>query len=81
MINADRYLLISSQRSYFYDQKKNLENEIERLSQLYKKNYYKKKTLKVENDELCEKLLTTAKKFEIEISNFKNQVNFDFFVR
>ena len=46
IVNADRYLLVSGQRNYFYDQKIYYTSEIERLTALYQKHYYKKRELK-----------------------------------
>jgi hypothetical protein len=42
LINSDRFLLLSGQRSYFYEQKEFYTAEIERLNNLYQKAYFKK---------------------------------------
>jgi hypothetical protein len=45
LINADRFLLLSGQRTYFYEQKIYYMKEIERLSEIYQKAYHKKTKL------------------------------------
>ena len=46
LINADRYLILSGQRTYFYEQKIYYMKEIERLSEIYQKAYHKKRSYK-----------------------------------
>jgi Tfp pilus assembly protein PilO len=78
LINADRYLLVSGQRFYFYEQKKSLQSEIERLNELYKKYYYKKKMQKVDLAELKEKMAKMVSRYESEISGYKSRVKIKF---
>lgn len=75
LINADRFLLVSGQRFYFYEQKKNLQSEIERLNELYKKYYYKKKKQKVDVAEMKEKLAKSISRYESEIAIYKSRVS------
>ena len=74
LINADRFLLVSGQRFYFYEQKKHYQSEIERLNELYKKYYYKKKKQKVELLEIKEKMTKTVNKYENEIASYRSRV-------
>ena len=46
LVNADKFLLISGQRSYFFEQKNFYLKEISRLEKLYNKFRFKKQTYK-----------------------------------
>ena len=74
IINADRFLLASGQRGYFYEQKRNLNNEIDRLNNLYKNSYYKKKLWKKKYFEREEENMRKISKLENDVSNYKNKV-------
>lgn len=67
-------MLISGQRFYFFEQKRDLQAEIERLNLLYKKNYYKKKEYKKNITELQDKFNKTINRYDAEINNYKNRV-------
>lgn len=74
LINADRFLLLSGQRFYFYEQKKYLQAEIDRLNELYKKYYYKKKNQKEQILKLKEEITKSIGKYEMELNYYKNKV-------
>lgn len=67
-------MLLSGQRFYFYEQKKNLQAEIDRMNELYKKYYYKKKNQKAEILQLKEEITKNISKYEMEINFYKNKV-------
>ena len=74
IINADRFLLASGQRGYFYEQKRTLSIEIERLNNLYKNYYYKKKTWKKKYIDKEEENVNRFIKLENEITAYKKKV-------
>jgi hypothetical protein len=74
LVNADRFLLVSGQRGYFYEQKKNLMIEIERLNDLYKSYYYKKKEWKKKYIDKEEENVKKVNKLEQELNLYKNRV-------
>ena len=74
IINADRFLIASGQRGYFYEQKKNLTVEIERLNKLYMDYYYKKKTWKKKYEDREEENFKKFNKLDNEINAYKNKV-------
>ncbi len=74
MINADRFMIISGHRNYFYDQKNFYLSEISRISDLMEKAKYKKKEykkLKVEIEIQMEKELGRLEK---DIQYFRDKV-------
>ncbi len=74
MINADRFLMISGQRGYFYEQKNFFQQEVERLNEMFKKNYYKRQKWKNKYYELNNELIQTKNKLEKEIESLREKV-------
>ena len=74
LINADRFIMISGQRGYFYEQKEFLSLEIERLNNLYKKNYYKKREWKKKYNDSHSKL--SSSRYTCIGAGFHNQNEF-----
>lgn len=46
LVNADRYLIVSGHRNYFYDQKNYYLSDIARITELYENSKFKKKSYK-----------------------------------
>ena len=74
LINADRFIMISGQRGYFYEQKEFLSLEIERLNNLYKKNYYKKREWKKKYNDSNNEYLQNKNKLLKEVANYIDRV-------
>ena len=74
LINADRFIMISGQRGYFYEQKEFLSLEIERLNNLYKKNYYKKREWKKKYNDSNNEYLQNKNKLLKEVANYRDRV-------
>ena len=66
--------MISGQRGYFYEQKEFLSLEIERLNNLYKKNYYKKREWKKKYNDLNNEYLQNKNKLLKEVANYRDRV-------
>lgn len=74
LINADRFLLVSGQRSYFYQQKDNYIFQIEKTRELFEKCRVKKKHFKKINKEIKALMSSEAVRFEKEISFLREKV-------
>jgi hypothetical protein len=74
LINADIFLIASGHRSYFYETKNKLQSEIERLNELYKKCYYKKKSWKSKCSDIEAHHSKYQKKLEKELEYYKLKV-------
>ena len=66
--------MISGQRGYFYEQKEFLSLEIERLNNLYKKNYYKKREWKKKYNDSNNEYLQNKNKLLKEVANYRDRV-------
>lgn len=77
LINSDRFLISSNQRSYFYDQKAYYLQETARLQSLYEKAYYKKREYKKNFKTLKESHEDIIRKFEREIMYLKQKLYSD----
>ena len=71
LINADIYLLISGQRTYFFDQRRHFMDEIERLTKLYTKYKAKKYEWKQKYVDQGEIFQGTVARLETEISHLR----------
>jgi len=74
LVNSDRFLLVSNQRSYFNDQKNFYKFEIERLTNLYEKAYHKKRSYKKNYKELIVLKEDLVLKYEREIMYLKQNL-------
>lgn len=74
LVNADRFLMSTGQRSYFYDQKNYYLSEIERLTQLYQKAYFKKREYKKKFTEIDVNFDKHKKLMEEEINYLRERV-------
>ena len=79
LINADRYLLISGHRNYFYQQKDYYINEIQRITELYDNSRYKKNNYKKECLLIKKNMETEVDRLIKEIKYFRERVNIYFF--
>ena len=75
-MNSDRFLIASGQRSFHLEKTTTLENEVERLRILYKKNYFKRKEWKKKFKEKEEEMTKILNKLEKELEVFKSKVEF-----
>ena len=75
LINADRFLLVSNQRNYFYEQKHFYQSEIERLTGLFQKAYHKKKSYKVRLDEKEMEIIKRVEPLNKEIQFLRSKVS------
>ncbi len=66
--------MISGQRGYFYEQKNFFQQEVERLNEMFKKNYYKRQKWKNKYYELNNELIQTKNKLEKEIESLREKV-------
>ena len=60
LVNSDRFLIASNQRSYFNDQKNFYTHELQRITKLFEKAYHKKRAFKKKNKLLQKQLSQTA---------------------
>ena len=74
LINLDRFQVISGQKNFIIQQKKNFNSEIERLSTLYKHNYFKKKEWKQKHKEKENEIKNMIIKFEKDIKKYRERV-------
>lgn len=81
MVNADRYLIISGQRTYFYDQKQYYLNEIDRLTKIFEKAYFKKRKYKSKSEDLEKDILKFTSKYDADIEYLRKKVNLKFCLR
>jgi hypothetical protein len=66
--------MISGQRGYFYEQKNFFQQEVDRLNEMFKKNYYKRQKWKNKYYELNNELIQTKNKLEKEIESLREKV-------
>ena len=77
LINSDRFLIASGQRTFYSDKNSVLQLEVERLNSLYKSNYFKKKEWKKKFIEKEKDMEKTVNKLEKELENYRKKVMFD----
>lgn len=77
LVNSDRFLLLSNQRDYFIDKKNYFIYEMNRLTNLYEKAYYKKRKYKKNVKELNIQKEDLIIKFEGEINSLKKNLFLD----
>lgn len=78
LVNADRYLIVSGHRNYFYDQKNYYLGEIKRISEMYDKCKFKKKSYKKNCKEIAGNLNSNIERLEGDILYFRDKVNLFF---
>jgi hypothetical protein len=74
LVNADKFLLVSGQRNYFFDQKAYYQSEIDRLTKMYQKHYYKKRNFKKQVIDLKEELGKEKYRLENEIKFLREKL-------
>lgn len=77
LVNADKYLIISGQRNYFYDQKNYYLKEIERLTEIYQKAYFKKRDYKKKLIEKDQEIIKVSDNLQMEITFLRNKISVD----
>ena len=74
LVNAERFIIASGQKNVMYEQKFQFQKEIERLTILYNKNYFKKKELKKNYKIMQQEMINIKKTYEMEIKKLKEIV-------
>jgi hypothetical protein len=74
LVNADRYLIVSGLRNYFYDQKNYYLNEISRITALHENSKFKKKSFKRNLKDMQEKLEIETDRLNKDIQYFREKV-------
>ena len=74
LVNADRFLVTSGQKSYFYEIKLQLTIEITRLTELNQKLYYKKKEWKRKYLDNLNESLKLRNKMEKDLEGYRQSV-------
>ena len=74
LINADRYLIVSGHRNYFYDQKNYYLAEIARISELYENSKFKKKYYKRSSIDMKAQMEREIGRLEKDIQYFRDKV-------
>ncbi len=74
MINADRFILVSGHRNYFYGQKSVYLNEIFKLKKLLEESKRKKKNYKNSSVFIQEQMDKQVARLEKDIENFRLKV-------
>jgi hypothetical protein len=74
LVNADRYLICSGQRNYFYDQKKYYTDEIERMTGLYQKNYLQKREYKKWLKDKSDEFTKNKELYEHELNKLREKI-------
>lgn len=74
MVNADRYLIVSGHRNYFYDQKNYYLSEIARISELYENCKFKKKSYKRSLKDMQAQMEREIGRLEKDIQYFRDKV-------
>ncbi len=74
LVNAERFIVASGQKNVMYEQKFQLHKEIERLTILYNKNYFKKKEWKKNYKLKQQEMINCIKNYELEIKKLKEIV-------
>ncbi len=74
LLNADRFLLVSGQRNYFYQQKEYYLEEINRIGNILDKVKYKKKHYKKKWTEDCAEKDLEISRLEKDIIFFREKV-------
>ncbi len=74
LINADKFLILSGMRTYFFQQKDFYQDEINRLTNLYQKAYYKKKNYKKKMIEAEGEVVDVKNSLGIKISDLQAKV-------
>jgi hypothetical protein len=75
LINSDRFLILSGQRSFYTEKSTILQREIERLNDLYKENYFKKKEYKKKFLDKEIQMVKVVGKLEKELEIYRAKVN------
>lgn len=76
IVNTDRFLLVSGQRNYFYEQKDYYLDEIQRLKELFEKNKHKKHEYKMKCKEIQTNMDSLELRLENDIKYFRERVSF-----
>jgi len=74
LVNADRYLIVSGLRNYFYDQKNYYLNEISRITALNENSKFKKKSFKRNLKDMQGKLEKETERLNKDIKYFREKV-------
>ena len=74
LVNADKFLLLSGQRNYFYHQKEFYTKEIERITDLFEKIRYKKIAYKKRFIEIKDNMDREVERLEKDIEYFREKV-------
>ena len=77
LVNADVFLMISGQRSYFFEQRLHFQREIDRLYALYQKFRHKKYNMKYKYDQLQIETGATINRLELELKRQIEKNNYD----
>jgi hypothetical protein len=76
IVNADRFLIVSGQRNYFYEQKDYYLEEIPRLRGLYEKNKLKKNEYKRNCKDIQSNMDNLVERLENDIMFLREKVTF-----
>jgi hypothetical protein len=74
LVNADKFLLLSEQRNYFYHQKEFYTFEIDRISKLYEDKRFKKREYKKKYIEVRNNMNREVERLEKDIEYFREKV-------
>lgn len=74
LVNADRFLIASGHRNYFYDQKNYYLTEISRVSELYENCKFKKKSYKRNLKDMQAQMDREMERLEKDIQYFREKV-------
>jgi hypothetical protein len=74
LVNAERFIVASGQKNVMYEQKFQFQKEIERITILYNKNYFKKKEWKKNYKLKQQEMINCIKNYELEIKKLKEIV-------
>jgi len=77
LVNADVFLMISGQRSYFFEQRLHFQHEIDRLYALYQKFRIKKYNWKTKYDQLHQDNEMTINRLELELKRQIEKNNYN----
>lgn len=72
-MNVDRFLIISGQRNFLTEQKQHFIREVDRLTALYKKFYYKKRIWKNKFLDKQKEANNIVQRFEKEIQKYQEK--------
>ena len=74
LINLDRFQIISGQKNSLSQHKKTMNQEIDRLEIIYKKNYFKKREWKQKFKEKDVEMKRAVMRLENEIQKYQERV-------